>query len=179
MLYFFKILFAALLIVSFVGCSDSQKKNIADNSSSEKEKTTELLKDTFFSCEVHSKLKVYPRTSKIFIENPFLFLRIHPNVKRISVNILPNFISESTTYLDYEKFGFFLINAENIIGGVSYDDIEATEKWIDKYQFNLYSGILTLDEYHFDLTKEDENNQITELLRTFYECSEVSKLADV
>ena len=51
-------------------------------------------------------------------------------------------------------------------------------KYEDHYQFNLYSGILTVDEYFYDISIENES-KLTNHLRTYYECSKVNKLVDI
>ena len=102
-----KITFIAIVVIAFTSCADNKNNSVNNNDSSYEEKKLASIPDTFFNCEVHSKNELFPKQSKLFVDNPFLFLRIHPHVQRISVNLLPNFREGSTTSLEYKEFGFF------------------------------------------------------------------------
>ena len=166
-----KITFIAIVVIAFTSCADNKNNSVNNNDSSHEEKKLASIGDTFFNCEVHSKNEVLPKRSKLFADNPFLFLRIHPYVQRISVNLPPDLREGSTKSLEYKEFGSFLINATDELVGINI-------KYEDHYQFNLYSGILTVDEYFYDISIENES-KLTNHLRTYYECSKVNKLVDI
>ena len=104
-----------------------------------------------------------------FLQTIPLFLRIHPYVQRISVN--SPILEKALLKVLNIKNSDLLINATDELVGINI-------KYEDHYQFNLYSGILTVDEYFYDISIENESKP-TNHLRIYYECSKVNKLVDI
>ena len=170
-----------LMVFGVIGCSPANKEKSISELELELFGSKILsLPDPHLSCEAHTVLQIVPRRQKLVLENPFLFLRIHPRVKEILVNKFPSFIEQSTKYIPYVEFGYLVINAED--GFINFD---STRRYKDLYQFNVFSGILTVDEYFFDRTLVDPlldnpyKETIGQHVQSFYKCEVVERLVDL